>query len=63
MFPIPFSDLDRPLTFTEESGILSRELGLSPNRQHAMGKRMFPRYHVAFVHDPMPPKHHQVPKK
>jgi len=61
MFPIPFSDLDRELTFTEASGILSREFGLSPQRHHSPGRRTLPKWHVAYVHDPLPPTHHPLP--
>lgn len=47
---IPFSDLERPFSFNEESGILSQELGLSPNRHHDIGKRTLPHWHVAYAH-------------
>ena len=52
---IPFTDLERPLSFNEESGVLSNEIGLSPNRHHAMGQRKLPRWHVAYAH---PSIHH-----
>ena len=59
---IPISQLDRSLTTTEESGVLSRELGLLPARSTQVGCAFLVQRdhrHVAFVHPPLrstPPK-------
>lgn len=59
---IPISQLDRALTTTEESGALSRELGLLPARSTQVGCAFLMRRdsnHVCYVHPPL----HSTPPK
>ncbi len=53
---IPFSQLSRELTATEESGVLNRELGLHPRRlQQPSHDLLIPQpSSVRFVHPEMP---------
>ncbi len=52
---LSFSDMPRPFTFNEESGELSRSIGLIPHLLHNPGRRQYPHWHV--LH------HHPLPKK
>ena len=54
---INFTDLPRNLTFREESGEISREIGLVPHRLRQIGhRRVYPHYHVCHAHHPLPPR-------
>lgn len=55
----PFTQLARPLSFASESGLLSREVGLIPRRQHQLPhNRRIGECHVLYAH---PPIHHPRP--
>ena len=56
---LSFTDMQRPFTFSELSGDISRSMGLLPQRQHSPGKQRFPRWHVRYPH----PDHHPLPKR